>query len=217
VPVVPAAAFAVVFFVAVPPVVPFFNVPIMVLFCVAVVLAAVPLAAAVFFTTVEVLSLLELLTPLARRVFLIAAAVLLLVAAARLALVVEAVEVAAELELVVDVVVAFRPTPARVAFAFSTMEESMFAAPRDGAGFTGDAGRAIWDLAGEAGRPLGPRRELDDVGERTWVSSLATPPAGPRCLFLGLSMLPSFSLSGPASSSWLYNKSVHVSMGGHYA
>jgi hypothetical protein len=179
----------------------------MVLFWVAV--AAAPLVV-VFFTTVEVLSLLSLLTPLARRVFLVVAAALLLVAGARLVLVANVVDVAAELELVVDVAVAFRLTPARVAFAFSTIEESIFAAPRVVAGFVGDAGRAICDLAGDAGRPLGASRELDDVGERIWVGSLAMPAAGPRCLFLGFSMLPSFSLSKPASKSGLYNPSVSI-------
>jgi hypothetical protein len=209
VPVVVVLVVVVVFLVAAAAA-PFFSVPIMVLFCAAAAVAAAPLAV-VFFTTVDVLSLLELLTPLTRRTFLVAAAARLFVAAARRVRVVDAADVAAEVEPepVADVAVAFRPTPTRVAFAFSTIEDSMLAAPRVAAGFTGEGGRAISDLAGEAGRSLGARRELDEAGERTCVGSLATPATGPRCLFLGFSMVPSFSLSGPASSSLLHQPVSH--------
>ena len=75
-----------------------------------------------------------------------------------------------EVELVFEVVVTFRLTAARDALAFSTMLESTFVAAteRDGpVPLSGEPGRAIWDFAGDAGRSLFARRELEDVGDNT--------------------------------------------------
>lgn len=121
-------------------------------------------------TTVPVLASLVSLLALTLRAFLVAG----LAAGAR-----DAVEGAAflargaavvlvVLELVVEVVVTFLPTPALVAFAFSTMLENILDAviDRTALGFlSGDAGRAMPDLIGEAGRLA--NREFDDVGDRT--------------------------------------------------
>lgn len=108
--------------------------------------------------------------------------------------------VPAELELVFDVVVTLRVPPARVALAFSTMLESTLvaaAAERVApVAFKGEAGRAIWDFIGEAGRSR-LRRELDEVGDRICAGRTA-PVSGarPRAFFLGFSMFSfSFSLS----------------------
>jgi hypothetical protein len=112
--------------------------------------------------------------------------------AARLGL---AVGAAAELALVLEVVVTFLVPPARVDLAFSTKLESMLvaAAVRDPP-LSGDPGRAIWDLAGETGRPL-LRREFDEVGERTCPGRTGPlSPLAPRVFFFGFSMF-SFSLS----------------------
>jgi hypothetical protein len=72
-----------------------------------------------------------------------------------------------ELELIVDAVI-FRAAPLRVALAFSTMLERTLEAwtERDiPLLLSGDPGRAICDLLGDAG--LSRIRELDDVGEST--------------------------------------------------
>jgi hypothetical protein len=73
------------------------------------------------------------------------------------------------LELVVEVVVNFREAPAREAFALSTMLESIFEAVvvrEDVEFFNGEAGRAILDFVGDAGRDWFAIRELDEVGDR---------------------------------------------------
>jgi hypothetical protein len=73
------------------------------------------------------------------------------------------------LELVVEVVVNFREAPAREALAFSTMLESIFEAVvvrEDVEFFNGEAGRAILDFVGDAGRDWFAIRELDEVGDK---------------------------------------------------
>lgn len=55
----------------------------------------------------------------------------------------------------------------RVAFAFSTMVDNRF---EDALPLMGDAGRAIWDLAGDTGRSWarGATRAFVEAGDRTW-------------------------------------------------
>lgn len=75
----------------------------------------------------------------------------------------------AVLELVVDVVVNFREAPAREALALSTMFESIFEAVvvrEDVEFFNGEAGRAMLDFVGDAGRDWFAIRELDEVGDK---------------------------------------------------
>ena len=166
-PVAGAAVFVVVFFVA-PPVTPLLIEPMTPFF----VVAAVALVAAVRFTTVPVLASLVSLLPLALRAFLVAGRE----GGARGAgarLVLAAVVVPFELELVLEAAVTFLAVPALVAFAFSTMLESIFvaaAAERAVPEFLrGEAGRAICDFVGDAGRVRFARREFDEVGDRTWA------------------------------------------------
>jgi hypothetical protein len=152
---------AVVFFVD-SPVTPFRIVPITVRF---VVVDLVPVA---FLTTVAVLPSLDSLIPLIlRRVLELAAFVAVPATARRVRVAV--VVVPEELELVVDEVVVFLVAAARVDLAFSTMLVRRFeAAPaRVGAAFfVGDAGFAMSDFVGDAGRSRGAARAFEDVGDR---------------------------------------------------
>lgn len=127
------------------------------------------LVAAVRLTTVPVLASLVSLLALTRRAVRVAGrdGGARVGAAGRLALV--AAVVPFELELVLEAAVTFLATPARVALAFSTMLESMLvaAAERDAPMFLrGEAGRAICDLMGDAGRDRFSR-EFDEVGDKT--------------------------------------------------
>lgn len=136
--------------------------------------------AGLFLTTVAVLPSLDSLMPLTLLPVLDGAAardaaVAVVAAAAFLVLVVPPPAA----ELAVDEVVVFRVAAARVDRAFSTMLLRRLL--WDGF-FMGDAGRAIKDFAGDAGRggccsvvddPGGTRlrgtmRVFDDVGESTW-------------------------------------------------
>lgn len=134
-------------------------------------LAAAPRDAAPFLTTVpELASLVSLLARDLRAVRVVgleAGAREAVVVAARLVLV--AAVVLVELVLAVEAVVTLRATPALVAFAFSTMLESMLVAVAERAVpefFSGEAGRAMPDLTGEAGRDRFASLELEEVGER---------------------------------------------------
>lgn len=119
-------------------------------------------------------------------------------------LVLPAAEVAA-----VEVGMAFLAPVARVDFAFSTILVSMPAAPPadiGGTAFIGDAGRARYDLTGEAilvggrvgGRACGRLREFGERGERTWsacfVRETARDAGAVLTRLLGLE-ISSFSLS----------------------
>lgn len=133
---------------------------------------AVPRVVAVFLTTVPVLPSLVSLCRLTRRPVRVAG----LVAGARDAVGVAAPRrvfagagLPAELPLVFDVVVTFLEPAALDDLAFSTKLDSIFvaAAARPAPPiFRGDAGLAIPDLAGEAGRSRFMSRELEDVGDK---------------------------------------------------
>lgn len=171
-------------------------------------LVAVPRAAAPFLTTVPELASLDSLLARDLRAVRVAG----LEAGAReavvaaLGLVRVAAVVLLELVLAVEAVVTLRPTPALVAFALSTMVESIPAAVAGRGGpeyFSGEAGRAMPDLMGEAGRDRFASLELDEVGERicagrTWAISAV---GAPRILFIALSLRSiSFSLSPEMAS-----------------
>lgn len=195
VPAVEAGAAALVVFL-VPPVTPFlieFMTPF---------LAGAALAAAPRFTTVPVLASLVSLLPLTLRALRVAGrdvgargfvAATLLVRVAAVVL--------AELELVLEAAVTFLAAPARVAFAFSTMLDRTFpAADRVVELFNGEAGRAMPDLTGEAGRTRFARRELDEVGERICAGRTSAVAAA-RIRFLAFSACSnSFSLSPEMAS-----------------
>lgn len=148
-----AAAFAAVFLV-VSPVTPFLIVPITVLL--------VAEAATGFCTTVDVLLSLVWLTLLV--LLFVAGGFVAVPAAARRVLV--AVTVPDEDELVFDVVVVFLVAVARVDLAFSTMLANRLDDTVGLTTFTGDAGRAICDFAGDA-RSRGACRALEEVGDKT--------------------------------------------------
>lgn len=198
-----AAALAAVFLVVVPAtaflaiaVVPFLAVEV----------AALPAAARL--TTVPVLASLVSLLALIRRAVLVAGrdGGARVGAATRLVLV--AVLVPLELELVLEAAVTFLAT--RVALAFSTMLESILVAvaERDEPAFlSGEAGRAICDLTGDAGRDRFASREFEEVGDKTWVGrtcalSLAR---AARIRFFAFSIFSkSFSLSPEIASLQRY-------------
>lgn len=149
-------------------------------------------ALAPFLTTVDVVSVLALLEALTRRpalaVVLVGPAPALFVRAAGAG--------AGAVELTVDEAVALRAVGPRVVFGFSTMLDGRPGRCVAG-GLAGEAGRAMRDFVGEAGRSFaGTTRELEEAGERTWVGALAA-----RVRRLGFSITESFSLPGPASSS----------------
>lgn len=154
------------------------------------------LAAAPRFTTVPVLPSLVSLLLLTLRAFLVAGrdagARDAAGAAARLVRV--AAVVPLELELAFEVAVTFRAAPARVALAFSTMlDKTLVAVVRVGPEFfSGEAGRAMADLTGDAGRGRF-RRELDEVGDKICAGRTSAPGLT-RIRFLALSTK-SFSLS----------------------
>lgn len=138
---------------------------------------AADLAAAVRFTTVPVLASLVSLLALTRRAVRVAGRDGGARAGARLVLV---GAVPLELELVLDAAVTFLVVAARVALAFSTMLERIFVATADRAApipLRGEAGRAICDFAGDAGRGGMTMREFEEVGDkicvgRTWPASV---------------------------------------------
>lgn len=192
---------AVVFF-APPLAVPLVEVPTVFFVPGAAALEAVP-----FLTTVVLLPSLVSLFALTRRPVLVVGLVgggLAAGAAARRVLVAGGAAAAPELALEFDAVVTFRVPPVRNDLTFSTKLCGMLEGAADRvAPFKGDPGRAIWDLAGEAGRPPPFRRELEEVGDRTCPGRTAEVSAAcaPRCFFLGFSMCStSFSLSPLISS-----------------
>lgn len=162
--------------------------------------AGAPMAVAGrFLTTVDVLPSLDSLMALTLRAVRVAGRVAEeggWAAAPLLPLVaVPVVDVDPLVELaVVDVVVLRLVAAARVDRAFSTMLLSRLVAL---ASLVGDTGRAMPDFAGDMGRSRGLRRELDEVGERTWpglrVISVAAGPG--RVFFLGMSMVVAMSFS----------------------
>lgn len=165
-------ALAVVFFVAAPATP--FRVELAVPF---LAVEAADLAAAVRFTTVPVLASLVSLLALIRRAVRVAGREGGARAGARLVL--AGAVVPLELELVLDAAVTFLEVAARVALAFSTILERMFVATavRAPIPLRGEAGRAICDFAGDAGRGGITIRELDEVGDkicvgRTWAASV---------------------------------------------
>lgn len=121
--------------------------------------------------------------------------------------------VPAVLEVVVEVVAVRDPAVApRFPLASRTILDSKLDEDFVLRPFIGDAGRAIMDLAGEAGRssrfltlegglslPLGPIRALVDVGDRICpgrMSDASTTAGAPRSFFVGLpSGSTEFSLS----------------------
>jgi hypothetical protein len=126
------------------------------------------LAAAVRFTTVPVLASLVSLLALILRAVLVAGRDGGARVGAATRLVLAAAVVPFELELVLEAAVTFLAT--RVALAFSTMLDSMLVAvaERDCPTFlSGEAGRAICDLTGDAGRERFANREFDEVGDST--------------------------------------------------
>lgn len=130
----------------------------------AVVLAA--LEAVVFFTTVALLASLDSLVALIFRLPRVAAADGGGAAAFRDRVVVA--RVGAGFVLAVDEVVVFLVTAAgRVAFAFSTMLDRMLDEDFVFRPLTGEAGRPITDLAGDAGRSAGRSLVFDEAGDRT--------------------------------------------------
>jgi len=178
-----AGGAAAAFFVAVP-VIPFLIVLMTVAFLVGGGGAAALVVAALgpaFRITVEVLPSLDSLMPLTRRVVRVAA-VRTGGGPAPAPLRPLAAVVAPTVELAVEDVVVLRVAAARVDRAFSTMFVKRLVAA---ACFAGDTGRAMSDLAGEAGtavRSRGLRREFDDAGERTLFGSGRV---SARCFFLG--------------------------------
>jgi hypothetical protein len=167
--------------------------------------ALVPLTAVVFLTTVAVLASLDSLVTLTFRLPRVTAVDGGGIAALRVrpVAVVAVVAVAPALELAVEDAVVFLVVAAgRVALALSTILDKIFEDLVVGA-FTGDAGRLIIDLIGEAGRSLGTTRVFEDVGDRICdavIGALGWMTA-PRSLFLGLSIgSPWFSLSAPEIS-----------------
>lgn len=209
-----AAVLAAGAFLVVPAVTPFLMVPMTVRFAAgagagAAVLGAV--APVLLFTTVAVLPSLDSLTPLALRVVRDDAGALPAAAAAPLLARVAGGGAGPPLvdELVVEDVVVFRAVAAaRVDRAFSTMLLRML---EEDPVLLGDTGLAMSDLPGEAAarsRGGANMRELDVVGESTWLGLLLLPlmaaaaAAPPRSFFFGLSILSvSFSLSPPDMSS----------------
>lgn len=197
-----AAAFAVVFLVAVPAtaflaaaVVPFLAVEV----------AALP--AAVRLTTVPVLASLVSLLALIRRAVLVAGRDGGARVGAAMRFVFVAVDVPLELELVLEAAVTFLAT--RVALAFSTMLESIrvAVAERDGPEFfSGEAGRAICDLTGDAGRDRFASREFEEVGDKTVGRTCALSVArAARIRFFAFSIFSkSFSLSPEIASLQRY-------------
>lgn len=141
----------------------------------------VDLGAAFLLITVVVLASLISLVTLSRRPMRVAGlevgALEAAEAGARRVLLVAVVPVV--VVLVVDVVVTFLDPVARADFAFSTKLESIFVAVavRVGAALLrGEAGLAICDLAGDAGRSrLALRRELEDVGDRICAGRIGGP------------------------------------------
>ena len=112
-----------------------------------------------------------------------------------------------------------------LAFAFSTIEVRMLAAPPGGAGgrgFIGETGRERYDLPGVVGRTGEPGSvlELADRGERTceaatlFLDVVRSPGIGPRARFLGFSMS-SFSLSVITSPLPSQQGNTNENMKGH--
>jgi hypothetical protein len=177
------------------PVVPLRDVPI---------LTGALLAAGPFLITVPLLDSLDSLLAIDLRVVRVPGrevGALEVVVAGNAFLFLVAAVLLVDIELVVEFVVILRPAPApaRVAFAFSTMLDSI---PEAVAGrFSGEAGRAIPDLVGDGGRFA--IRELEDVGDKICPDRACDTSVvvAARALFLAVSVCStSFSLSPEMAS-----------------
>lgn len=164
------------------------------------------LAAGPFLITVPLLDSLDSLLAMDLRVVRVpgrevGALEVVLVAGTAFLFLVAAVVLLVDIELVVEFVVILRPAPApaRVAFAFSTMLDSI---PEAVAGrFSGEAGLAIPDLVGDGGRFA--IRELEDVGDKICPDRACDTSVvvAARALFLAVSVCStSFSLSPEIAS-----------------
>lgn len=127
------------------------------------------------------------------------------------------------LDAVVDVVALRDPAVApRFPLAFPTIADSKLDEDFILRPFMGDAGRAIMDLAGEAGHssgfltlegglslPLGPIRAFVDVADRICpgrMSDASTTAGAPRSFFVGLpSGSTEFSLSSVSTTALLWS------------
>lgn len=155
-------------------------------------------------TTVDVLPSLDSLLALARRPVLVPGRDVGAREAAGAAF--RPLTVPAVLEVALEAVGAFFVTPARVAFAFSTILERTLVAAADRDGplcLNGEAGRATCVFSGDEGRSRFVRRELEEVGDNI-CAERTEPRSGAwaaRALFFALSACSkSFSLSPEIAS-----------------